>query len=53
MTMDLWYDLAVREHPVLDDQLLDKLDLPEAPKREEDEDAADVEPTALVPVDFF
>ncbi len=51
MTMDLWYDLAVRELPVLDDGVLEKLRRgePEEPAEEEDE----AEPDEGTAVDFF
>lgn len=48
MTMDLWYDLAVKGEPDLDADVLDRLC---------DADAADqapeVEPEAVANVDFF
>ena len=47
MTMDLWYDLAVRERPDQDADVLEKLKLGDA-----GEPAHDTEPEAVA-VDFF
>lgn len=48
MTMDLWYDLAARELPGQDEDVLEKLDLGDIhePERE-------IEPEAVAAVDFF
>jgi hypothetical protein len=52
MTMDLWYDLAVRESPPQDDDVLEKMDLADAPRPDEDE--ADTEADEeVVALDFF
>ncbi len=48
MTMDLWYDLAARERPDLDDEVLRKLELLEVAQH-----APEAEPEAAVDVDFF
>jgi hypothetical protein len=48
MTMDLWYDLAAREIPDLDEALIAKLQGTDAVRLVEDEP----EPVAT-PVDFY
>ena len=48
MTMDLWYDLAARELPDLDADVLEKLKLGDI-----HEPAPDAEPEVVAAVDFF
>ena len=48
MTMDLWYDLAARELPDLDDGLIEKFEGLDVAQ-----DAPEPEPEAAVAVDFF
>jgi hypothetical protein len=48
MTMDLWYDLAVREHPAQDD-VVEKLGLGDDATPEEERPA----PQPPAAVDFF
>ena len=47
MTMDLWYDLAARELPDHDEDVLEKLKLGDIP-----EPAREIEPEAVAAVDF-
>ena len=48
MTMDLWYDLAVRELPDQDEDVLEKLKLGDL-----HEPVREIEPEAVAAVDFF
>ena len=48
MTIDLWYDLAARELPDQDEDVLEKLKLGDI-----HEPARDAEPEAVAAVDFF
>jgi hypothetical protein len=47
-TMDLWYDLAIRERPDLDARVIDPCEPEDA-----EEPAADAEASKPVAVDFF
>jgi hypothetical protein len=49
MSMDLWYDLAIRERPDLDVDVVD----PGEPEDAEAERAPDAEASGSVAVDFF
>ena len=48
MTMDLWYDLAARELPDQDEDVLEKLDLGDI-----HEPAREIEPEEVAAADFF
>ncbi|MEK7700752.1 MAG: hypothetical protein AAB418_01985 [candidate division NC10 bacterium] len=48
MTMDLWYDLAARELPDLDEEMIEKLELVEVAHH-----APEAEREAAGAVDFF
>jgi len=47
-TMDLWYDLAIRERPELDAHVIDSCEPEDA-----EEPAADAEASKPLAVDFF